>query len=345
VLLKVLTPLLTVNAGEFRTMLDDELQAANIRRRLADAIDWMVDTQGCAHNIVIVAHSEGAVVSFGTLVDPEFATQTQHVRKLITLGAGLNKSWLIAPKLTRLHGPLTANIQWIDFWGSFDPVPAGPLSPPQGVVVYAPGGTTKDPIDLQVTNLMNVMADHGGYWSNDEQVMVRMAAEIDADDYTTSDFSRGDWDAAARRRRERVSILALLRAIAIVGAIVGTVGTWIELAVQRIPPWTSLTDLAVLPGWLSTPVALLRGLQGLLAAILPPAAGLVQAVLALPVYADAALLLIASWWLVYSVIRFSLWDPWDRRARDAAIRAAADQARKQVVINATRADLPTRTPE
>jgi hypothetical protein len=37
VLLKLLRPVLTAGAGEFKVYLDDELQAANIRRRVGDA--------------------------------------------------------------------------------------------------------------------------------------------------------------------------------------------------------------------------------------------------------------------------------------------------------------------
>jgi hypothetical protein len=284
----------------------------------------------------VVAHSEGAVVSFGMLVDPEFAAQARHVRKLITLGAGLNKSWLLRPDLQRLHGPLAGDTLWIDVWGSFDPVPAGPLDPPPGVHIYAPsgeaarqlGGSTT-PVSLQVTNQMNVLTDHGGYWSNDEQVMVRMAAEIDAPDHQQSLFWVGDWDAAARARRERVSVIALVRALAVLGALGTTASAWGDLVRRGIQPWISLADVQPLPAWLDTPVAVLQALQTLLASVLPPAASLVQQILAMPAYAVSTGLLVLGWWIAFSLVRFVFWEPWDRRARDAAIRGGASAARQQ----------------
>ena len=346
VLLRVIRPLLTINAGEFRTMLDDELQAANIRRRLADAIDWLVDHEQCQDNVVIVAHSEGCVVSFGMLVDPEFKHQASHVRKLITLGAGLNKSWLLRPKLQRLHGPLDGDTLWVDVWASFDPVPAGPLSPPPGVQIYAPtgeaarqlGGSTT-PISLQVTNTMNVLSDHGGYWANDEQVMVRIAAEIDAPDHAQSLFWAGDWNGAARQRRERVSVLALVRDVAVLGGLVTTLGAWLDLARRGVLPWTSLIDVQPPPAWLGTPIVLLEGLRTLLASILPPAATLVQQILSLPAYVVSAALLIVCWWAVYSLFGWLIWNPWDQRARDAAIREAAEAARQQAARAAAQAEI------
>src|SRR5205823_12794347 len=42
------------------------------------------------------------------------------------------------------------------------------------------------PESIRVVNRMDVLTDHGGYFTNDEEVLRRVAAEIDADVYTTS---------------------------------------------------------------------------------------------------------------------------------------------------------------
>ena len=325
---RLVTPLLVINAGEFRTFLEDEIQSANIRRRAADAVDWLVTHEQCT-DVTVVAHSEGCVVSFGMLTDPEFARQAKHVRKLITVGEGLNKSWLIKPHLRRLHGPLTGDIVWLDIWASYDPVPAGPIAPPPGVRIYLPTGLAArqlgdrtTPVSLQVTNEMNVLTDHGGYWRNDEQVLPRIAAEVDCFDHRQSPFWVSEWTSAARERRERVSVVALLRALAVLAAIATTAWVWLQLIVRGIAPATSLKDV---PGpWvMSAPVALLTALDSLMRAVFPPAADLIDQVLAFPAYAASAVVIVAFWWAVYSLVRLWFWDPWDRRARDRLVRAAA----------------------
>jgi hypothetical protein len=335
IVLRLIAPLLLIDAGEFRTFLEDEIQSANIRRRAADAVDWLVSHEQCT-DVTIIAHSEGCVVSFGMLTDPEFAQQAQHVRKLITVGEGLNKSWLVKPKLTRLHGPLTGDIVWVDIWASYDPVPAGPIDPPPGVRVYAPTGAAAaqlgdrtTPVSLQVTNEMNVLSDHGGYWQNDEQVLPRLAAEIDCFDHRQSPFWVGEWYGPARERRARVAIVALLRAAAVVGAIATTAGVWLQLIGRGISPVTSLKDV---PGpWAMSPViAVLTAVEGFLRALFPPAADLIDQLLALPAYAASAVVVAVGWWAVYHLVRLFYWDPWDRRARDRLVRAAAIAARAAV---------------
>src|SRR5207247_1642529 len=134
--LKLLKPLLTAGAGEFRTYLDDELQAANVRRRVADAARALLRRAGC-DELIIVAHSHPG-------------------------GEGLDEV-----------------------------------------------GGVDQPIEEQVTNAMNILTDHGGYFANDEQVLIRLAAEISATHHADSAF----WPApsvlfdAIRKRRERVSAL------------------------------------------------------------------------------------------------------------------------------------------
>jgi hypothetical protein len=327
ILLRLITPLLLIDAGEFRMFIEDEIQAANVRRRAADAVDWLVTHEQCP-DITLVAHSEGCAVSFGMLTDPEFAPQAGHVRKLITLGEGLNKSWLVKPNLARLHGPLKGDIVWVDIWASYDPVPAGALDPPPGVRIYVPTGAAADqlgdrttPVSLQVTNEMNVLSDHGGYWQNDEQVLPRLAAEIDCFDHERSPFWAADWASAARKRRERIAIVALLRAVAISGAMATTAGAWLQLILRGVAPVISLNEV---PGtWLmSAPVALLTMLESFLRAVFPPAAQLVDQALAFPVYAASLVIVAVGWRAGYHLVRWWLWDSWDRRARDRIVRAA-----------------------
>jgi pimeloyl-ACP methyl ester carboxylesterase len=120
---------LEINVAEMRILLEDPVQGANIGGRLARSIHHLVD-QGCTE-VIIVAHSGGAVASFAMLTDPDpYMRETAlHVKKLITLGCGLNKGWLLSPEADCLRRTLPAHIHWLDIWATYDPVPAGWLDP------------------------------------------------------------------------------------------------------------------------------------------------------------------------------------------------------------------------
>lgn len=133
--------------GDLPVLLDDAVQAANVRARLARSIQRLVD-DGC-DAIVIVAHSGGALVTFETLLDPAYAHLP--VDKLVTLGQGLGLAWRLAadPAVEaitpghRLVGNLARvrpGLRWVDVWASYDPAPAGPLPQRSGIV---PGVTDR----------------------------------------------------------------------------------------------------------------------------------------------------------------------------------------------------------
>jgi hypothetical protein len=286
--------------GDLPILIDDPVQAANVRARLAGSIRGLRE-QGC-DAVVIVAHSGGALVSFETLLDPVFLGPEYHVDKLVTLGQGLGLAWRLAadPRVRdiapghRLVGNLARarpDLRWVDFWASFDPAPAGPLparggiaaadrpegSGPQVAAVVetgegqageswlvrsdvgtnaatreaavnqaampkaasAPGGARGDDavgasgssrgphIEVEsrpVTNEMNVMTDHGGYWANDEGFLVPLVRHIDAalGGADASRFYR-EREPRTRRimwRRQRVSALAAWDWLCSISAIV-----------------------------------------------------------------------------------------------------------------------------
>ena len=77
--------------GDVFVLLGVPAQAASVRGRLARAIE---DLQGAdAEEIVVIAHSGGAIVSWTTLADD--ATADLKVHQLVTIGEGLNLGWNI----------------------------------------------------------------------------------------------------------------------------------------------------------------------------------------------------------------------------------------------------------
>ncbi len=234
--------------GDLPILLDDPVQSANVRARLARSIDGLL-RDGC-DAIVLVAHSGGALVSFETLLDPAYLHLP--VAKVITHGQGLGLAWRLAtdPDVHeiqpghRLLGDLARarpGLRWVDVWSSYDPAPAGPLPAraeqpaglPAGVAVVATGDDAGDPWLLRadvgvdppptsaprivvenrpVTNEMNVLTDHGTYWANPEGFLIPLVRHLDAalGEATASRFYRDD-AARSRRilwRRQRVATLA-----------------------------------------------------------------------------------------------------------------------------------------
>jgi hypothetical protein len=241
--------------GDLPVILDDPVQAANVRARVAETVRSLNDL-GCGR-IVLVGHSGGAIVSFATLLDPAYlpaADRGIRVDKLITHGEGLNLGWRletahreVLEEGHRLRGDLGAlreDLRWVDIWSSFDPAPAGPLDPPDGVTleVGRTGDSARsardprpdtDPPGLvvesrPVTNLMSLRGDHGAYWTNDEGYLVPLLRHID-DAAGSGGRSRFYRDRELRtlrieRRRQRVAALAAWRWAAAVAAIVAIIG-------------------------------------------------------------------------------------------------------------------------
>ena len=209
--------------GDLPVLLDDPVQSAIIRSRLADAIRW-VRGRGC-EEVVLIAHSGGAIVSYATLLDEAY--RDLPVAKLVTLGQGLALGW----RLEHATGPFVVgnpirgdlgatrpDLRWVDFWASYDPAPAGRLTPVDGCplvsVETVEPGRPASPIQVEsrpVTNYMHMGLDHDGYWRNDEGFLVPLIRHLDdpTGDGSGSRFYPSRLGRAVRieRRRRRVGLL------------------------------------------------------------------------------------------------------------------------------------------
>ena len=217
--------------GDLPVLLDDPVQAANVRARLTGSIDAL-RADGC-DAIVLIAHSGGAIVAYETLLDPAFADRP--VDTLITHGQGLALAWRLAQgpdgaglaRGNRLLGDLRAarpDLRWVDVWSSYDPAPAGPLpttvpgaplelaDPPLPWPDRRPAGAPELVESRPVTNRMNILRDHGAYWANEEGFVGAVLRHVDAARQPL-DRARFYGDPVARavrieRRRQRVAGLA-----------------------------------------------------------------------------------------------------------------------------------------
>jgi len=227
---------LTTWFGDLPDVLDDPVQAANVRARLAESIDRL-ETQMRCGSIVVIAHSGGAIVSFTTLLDPAY--QERRADRLLTIGQGLALGWRLddtgkaggAARSDRLTGDLVKarpTLQWADFWASYDPAPAGPIVAPPGVTLA---------VDSRpVTNRMSIVEDHGTYWDNDEGFLVPLLRHLDVPrgDPDASRFYRDSTERVVRieRRRQRVAVLALWRWIATLAGLLPIIVATVAWAVS-----------------------------------------------------------------------------------------------------------------
>ena len=334
---------LTLMGGQMYTLANDETQAANFRGRLERAIRWL-QNQGC-EEIYIMAHSAGCVVSYETLCaqgdiwNPALSglvtppKDTPNVVALFTMGEAINldrrllpAKWWRHPHQWRLYVPLKAGIRWVDFYAGQDLVPAGPVRVPKHVRpatqqfhtasvrgdIAAQAGDTgmlphpEDP----VTNWMDILSDHWGYWKNDEHVLSRIACEIDAG-------RDRDWNSPGRFYDERYVSEGQAARLTRVGALAAIrMGFYALFVAAAVQPETGVLGQALLRLLAALPViggvvTWLNG--GAVHMANPTVAGWVCALLTLGI----------GYFLLYNVLASGLWDQWDVQARIERMRKVA----------------------
>jgi hypothetical protein len=296
--------------GDVFVLLDVPAQAASVRGRLTDAIADLVAAG--AEDVVVIAHSGGAIVTWTTLADP--ATGGLPVHTLVTIGEGLNLGWNItsgggtgsdpADTLERarrrfrlLYEPLMERrpkLRWVDYWGSRDPAPSGPLDPPIDDLRPPADRFTSMP----VWNRLSFREDHGGYWDNDEEFVIPLMRRLEGARDTDPSFF-GDGAAhtlRSLRRRRRLSVLSLWKQLclmvptaAILTSFVAGTGLIPRLADAIAAAWAVVPGSQIIIG----PLNAIRdlGLEDV---------GPVDTLAEVGVWVVAALILVAAWFALIS---------------------------------------------
>lgn len=261
ILVRLLRPMLVNYLGDFEVYVADEVQALNVRSAVEHAADWLAAEGGC-ERICVIAHSQGAVVAYDAV-----AAQASHgmakVTKLITMGGALNRAWGLGVTPRRLLARLPARVRWLDIWTTYDPVPGGPIT------------RSDQAVSQEVTNGMNVLTDHGGYFHNREEVIARLVQEIDVTGPgDASRFAFADQDLRVRHRWERTITLVFWRLIAMFffGLVVLRRGP--ILAADGRVVWSMVSNLPGVTGAADAARALLESLSGVLTALAAATAGL-----------------------------------------------------------------------
>lgn len=368
---KLIEPFLVEGLGDFKTYVEDDIQALHIRERLANDVRWLVDNEHCS-DLIVVAHSHGTVVAFDALTSGTLP-HIDKIRKFITVGAALNNAWQLHPDAKRMAGTLPSHIFWLDFYAYYDPVPGGQLDRSTGRTLVDPdralqarmswyekfvhrdeGANADAPptsaMPRECTNNMNVTTDHDGYWRNPEQFLSRLAAEIDApgDSYKKSRFHLSKiWQRTLLRRR-RVTTLVGWRLLAMVAFVAAVVGRSVQHGIARLEADGQVIADAVsaVPGAevLSSPAAVADGLRKWLESIAMAPIGVIADLaraLASFLGADAwsplwhVLLAVVAFGgifiVLYRLLVHFLWRPWDDAEGRASVKPLPDEVNQRWV--------------
>jgi hypothetical protein len=206
--------------GDFYTFMWDDIQAVHIRGSVAAAIHFLVEKRQC-ERIAVIAHSQGTVVAYDALCSKAVLPEDlARVKTFVTFGSALNNAWdtrLVPERTCRLREPLPAGLRWINVWAAYDPVAGGELRTPSHI---------RPPDEqLEVTNWMNVILDHGGYFTNREEFWSRVAQELESPAARSrSRFYPEHGEQGWRdRRRDRVLTLVTWRVVAMLAFAVGVI--------------------------------------------------------------------------------------------------------------------------
>src|SRR5205823_3902356 len=98
--------------------------------------------------------------------------------------------FFIQPESDRIDGTLCDSVRWIDIWSPYDWVPLRDFElPDRSRNVYeTKQKVAKRPESVPVLGRMGIFVDHSDYFTNDEQVNLRLAQEIHQPDHTKSRF-------------------------------------------------------------------------------------------------------------------------------------------------------------
>ena len=240
--------------GDFYTFMWDDIQAVHVRGSVAAAIRFLVEKREC-ERIAVIAHSQGTVVAYDALcsgvVLPE---DLARVKTFVTFGSALNNAWdrrLVPERTCRLRESLPPGIRWINVWAAYDPVSGGAIKTPERRPNQKPIRLPDE--EIEVTNWMNVILDHGGYFVNREEFLSRLAQELESPGARErSRFFPEDGERAWRaRRRDRILTLVSWRVVAILAFVVGVIArirTADRLRADGEAVWAWLMTLPVIGG-------------------------------------------------------------------------------------------------
>jgi len=242
--------------GDFYTFMWDDIQAVHVRGSVAVAIRFLIDKGQC-ERIAVVAHSQGTVVAYDALCsDAVPPADLARVKTFVTFGSALNNAWdtrLVPERTCRLREPLPLDIRWINVWSAYDPVSGGTIK-----ITKRRSSDDKPPIrppdeDLEVTNWMNVILDHGGYFVNREEFLSRLAQELESPGAReASRFFPEKGERTWRdRRRDRILTLVTWRVVAMLAFAAGVIARILasdRLRADGEAVWAWLMTLPIVGG-------------------------------------------------------------------------------------------------
>jgi hypothetical protein len=200
--LRNLLNLISGNIGDQHAMTNRYVAISAAANTVSTALQPFLDPRALLRShavydtVTVIAHSGGAVVSYDALAGEEVRDWVRDGpagRRItwITVGSGLNLAWRMharnkARDQAFWHRPIGRYVNWIDIYARYDPVPQG--EPPGALVAAVTAGDQQADdgtgqalrpfVGVRVANDDWPFSDHGGYWTNREEVMARIVDAI-----------------------------------------------------------------------------------------------------------------------------------------------------------------------
>jgi hypothetical protein len=339
VLVRILAPILTERIGDFHVYTSDPLMSLHMRNGVTSAIGWLTGPGRCG-SVCVIGHSGGGLIAFDAVMNGA-AGDIAAVTKLITMGSALNEAseeerdkradilrrWPRAElRPLRYDGKSRADVHWVDIWSAYDPVALGRFG----------GGGTRPDDDIDATNEMNLLTDHGGYFHNDEEVISLLAQEISTPGATRdrSRFWLNGYDERVQRRWERVITLVGWRLVAMLMFGLVAFGRRDRLSDDGRRVWAVLSQLPGAEGIAGIVSGIFEALSRAAGGLADATAGLAPLALVFRAIREflrpsgleplvsmllATLFIGALFIFVYWGLTFALYEPWRRAERARSV--------------------------
>jgi hypothetical protein len=215
----------------FRQVVELADQASEARshwERLSAKDKRATDELPVVESIFVIGHSMGSAVAYEALTGRRMTALLKQRfddnkvgLQFISVGSALNRAWDLIPKEEkfRFHRQISPHVHWLNLWSGPDPVARGPLGgpvldensdPEWNRDRVGPNGKQKvADEDLMVINQSDMFSDHSAYWNNAEEVIAPILDKI------TNGAFHTRLTLKKTSRRSRVSVLAMLKAVAL----------------------------------------------------------------------------------------------------------------------------------
>ena len=223
--------------GDIAAYMEDPARRDAIRQVIEDILCEYQSNDSCSR-IIVLAHSQGTVVSYDVLSGAP--QKYPKCKTLINIGSVLSPVQRMYSNHRVFQSRLQQPLRWIFMYARYDPGPGGPLS---DWFLPVPGSQDADPCQILVDNRDTIIEDHVTYSTNYGQVISLIVDEMFYDLGSDSPYFRdGRQDEIDfNERRQRVGQLAFGRTLTYV-ILAYVFGFFVWASISNATPATSMLN-------------------------------------------------------------------------------------------------------